>query len=164
MPVHGPRVYDRRMHVMPLPPRLKPVPPGAWVALTWCASTAFTFLARVRLPGETTANELVAAQFYRWDGLLILAVACVLALLGSTWLHRRPLTALTLLLAAAALLTINLAVGAIQPAEFLSVDLALYFIAAGRPAASESPPCPWRSPSWWPGRPCGCCADGASVR
>ncbi|WP_405879653.1 sensor histidine kinase [Streptomyces sp. NBC_01136] len=121
------------MHVTPLPPRLKHVPPGAWVALAWCASTAFTFLARIRLPGETSPNELAAAQFYRWDGLLILAVSCALALLGSMLLHRRPLTALTLLLTAAAFLTTNLAVGAIQLAQFLAVDLALYFIAAGRP-------------------------------
>ncbi len=133
MPVHGPRAYDRRMHAMPLPPRLKRVPPGVWVALAWCASTAFTFLARIRLPGEETANEFAAVQFYRWDGLLILAIACALALLGSMWLHRRPLRALALLLTAAAFLTTNLAAGAIQLAQFLAVDLALYFIAAGRP-------------------------------
>lgn len=133
MTADGPRAYDRRMHATPLPPRLKRVPPGAWVALAWCASTAFTFLARVRLPGEETPNELAAVQFYRWDGLLILTVACALALRGSGLLHRRPLTALTLLLTAAAFLTTNLAVGAIQLAQFLAVDLALYFIAAGRP-------------------------------
>ncbi|MFD9459585.1 sensor histidine kinase [Streptomyces sp. NPDC060027] len=121
------------MHVTPPLPPLKRVPPGAWVALAWCASTLFTFLARVRLPGETAANELVAAQFYRWDGLLFLAVACALALAGSRLLARRPLTAFTLLLAAAALITVNLAVGAIQLAQYLAVDIALYFIAAGRP-------------------------------
>ncbi len=133
MPVHGSRAYDRRMHAMPLPPRLKLVPPGAWVALAWSASTAFTFLARVRLPGEEAANELAATQFYRWDGLVVLTIACALALLGSMWLHRRPLGALALLLTAAAFLTINLAAVAIQLAQFLAVDLALYFIAAGRP-------------------------------
>lgn len=133
MPVHGPRAYDRRMHAMPLPPRLKLVPPGAWVALAWSASTAFTFLARVRLPGEEAANELAATQFYRWDGLVVLTIACALALLGSMWLHRRPLGALALLLTAAAFLTTNLAAVAIQLAQFLAVDLALYFIAAGRP-------------------------------
>lgn len=118
---------------MPLPPRLKLVPPGAWVALAWTASTAFTFLARVRLPGEEAANELAATQFYRWDGLVVLTIACALALLGSMWLHRRPLRSLALLLTAAAFLTINLAAVAIQLAQFLAVDLALYFIAAGRP-------------------------------
>ncbi|GAX50051.1 two-component sensor histidine kinase [Streptomyces olivochromogenes] len=133
MPLHGPRAYDRRMHAMPLPPRLKLVPPGAWVALAWSASTAFTFLARVRLPGEEAANEFAAVQFYRWDGLVVLTIACALALLGSMWLHRRPLRALGLLLTAAAFLTINLAAVAIQLAQFLAVDLALYFIAAGRP-------------------------------
>ncbi|MGW4974768.1 sensor histidine kinase [Streptomyces mirabilis] len=121
------------MHAMPLPPRLKLVPPGAWVALAWSASTAFTFLARVRLPGEEAANEFAAVQFYRWDGLVVLTIACALALLGSMWLHRRPLRALALLLTAAAFLTTNLAAVAIQLAQFLAVDLALYFIAAGRP-------------------------------
>jgi signal transduction histidine kinase len=121
------------MHAMPLPPRLKLVPSGAWVALAWSASTAFTFLARVRLPGEEAANELAATQFYRWDGLVVLTIACALALLGSMWLHRRPLGALALLLTAAAFLTTNLAAVAIQLAQFLAVDLALYFIAAGRP-------------------------------
>jgi signal transduction histidine kinase len=121
------------MHAMPLPPRLKLVPPGAWVALAWSASTAFTFLARVRLPGEEAANEFTAVQFYRWDGLVVLTIACALALLGSMWLHRRPLGALALLLTAAAFLTTNLAAVAIQLAQFLAVDLALYFIAAGRP-------------------------------
>lgn len=122
-----------RMHVTPSLPPLKRVPPGAWVALAWCASTVFTVLARIRLPGQGGPNELVAAQFYRWDGLLFLTVACVLALAGGVWLGRRPLTALTLLLAAAALLTVNLAVAAIQLAQYLAVDVALYFIAATRP-------------------------------
>ncbi|MFB7245171.1 two-component sensor histidine kinase [Streptomyces populi] len=121
------------MHVTPSLPSLRRVPPGAWVALAWCASTVFTFLARIRLPGQNGPNELAAAQFYRWDGMLFLTVACVLALAGSAWLGRRPRTALALLLAAGALLTTNLAVGAIQLAQYLAVDVALYFIAATRP-------------------------------
>ncbi|MFD5816189.1 sensor histidine kinase [Streptomyces sp. NPDC127038] len=120
------------MHVTPSLPPLKRVPPGAWVALAWCASTLFTVLARIRLPGQNGPNEVAAAQFYRWDGLLLFTVACVLALAGSAWLGRRPLAALTLLLAAGALFTTNLAVTAIQLAQYLAVDVALYFIAAGR--------------------------------
>ncbi|MEU6271629.1 histidine kinase [Streptomyces populi] len=120
------------MHVTPSLPSLRRVPPGAWVALAWCAGTVFTFLARIRLPGQNGPNELAAAQFYRWDGMLFLTVACVLALAGSAWLGRRPLTALALLLAAGALLTVNLAVGAIQLAQYLAVDVALYFVAATR--------------------------------
>ncbi|MET7984278.1 MULTISPECIES: histidine kinase [unclassified Streptomyces] len=120
------------MHVTPSIPPLKRVPPGVWVALAWSASTVFTYLARIRLPGEEAANEMAAVQFYRWDGLLFLAVACALALAGSLRLGRQPLTALTLLLAAAAALTTNLAVGAIQLAQYLAVDVALYFIAASR--------------------------------
>jgi signal transduction histidine kinase len=121
------------MHVTPPLPALKRVPPGAWVALAWCASTVFTFLARIRLPGEVAPSDFASVQFYRWDGLLFLAIACTLALVGSARLRRRPLNALALLLAAAGILTINLAVGAIQLAQFLAVDIALYFIAAGRP-------------------------------
>ncbi|MEV6014891.1 histidine kinase [Streptomyces sp. NPDC051997] len=120
------------MHVTPSLPPLKRVPPGAWVALAWCASTLFTVLARIRLPGQNGPNEMAAAQFYRWDGLTLFTVACVLALSGSAWLGRRPLAALTLLLAAGALFTTNLAVTAIQLAQYLAVDVALYFIAAGR--------------------------------
>ncbi|MEU0431425.1 histidine kinase [Streptomyces sp. NPDC006290] len=121
------------MHVTPPLPPLKRVPPGTWVALAWCASTLFTVLARIRLPGEETANEVAAAQFYRWDGMLFLTVACALALAGSLRLGHRPLNAFTLLLAAAGVLTINLAAGAIQLAQYLAVDIALYFIAAARP-------------------------------
>ncbi|MFC7264268.1 sensor histidine kinase [Streptomyces lutosisoli] len=118
------------MHVTPPLPLLKRVPPGAWVALTWCATAVFTFLARIRLPGEEAAEYQVAVQFYRWDGLVILALATALALAGSRLLSRRPLTALALLLTAAGFATTNLAVGAIQLSQFLAVDVALYFIAA----------------------------------
>ncbi|MFE1287022.1 sensor histidine kinase [Streptomyces sp. NPDC058751] len=121
------------MHVTPSLPSLRRVPPGAWVVLAWCASTVFTFLARIRLPGQSGPNELAAAQFYRWNGMLFLTVACGLALAGSAWLGRRPLAALSLLLAAGALFTVNLGVGAIQLAQYLAVDVALYFIAATRP-------------------------------
>ncbi|WP_369246467.1 sensor histidine kinase [Streptomyces sp. R41] len=121
------------MHVTPPLPLLKRVPPGAWVALTWCASAVFTFLARIRLPGEVTPDELAAAQFYRWDGLVILALATALALAGGRLLSRRPLGALAMLLAAAGFATMNLGVGAIQLTQFLAVDVALYFIAAARP-------------------------------
>ncbi len=130
--MHG-HTYDHRMHVTPPLPLLKRVPPGAWVAVAWCASAVFTFLARLRLPGEEAPSEQVAAQFFRWDGLLILAIACALALAAGRQLSRRPLTALALLLTAAAFVTTNLAVGAIQSAQFLAVDVALYFVAAGRP-------------------------------
>jgi signal transduction histidine kinase len=120
------------MHVTPPLPLLKRVPPGAWVALTWCATAVFTFLARIRLPGEEASEYQVAVQFFRWDGLVILALATALALAGGRLLPRRPLTALALLLAAAGFATMNLAVGAIQLSQFLAVDVALYFIAAAR--------------------------------
>ncbi|MFD4415152.1 sensor histidine kinase [Streptomyces sp. NPDC058476] len=121
------------MHVTPPLPLLKRVPPGAWVALAWCASAVFTFLARIRLPGEETPDEYAAVQFYRWDGLVILALATALAVAGGLLLTRRPLKALAMQLAAAGLATMNLAAGAIPLAQFVAVDVALYFIAAARP-------------------------------
>lgn len=48
----GRRRYDRRMHAMPPMPLLKRVQPSVWVALAWAAGAVFTFLVRLRLPGE----------------------------------------------------------------------------------------------------------------
>ncbi|MEU0572633.1 sensor histidine kinase [Nonomuraea sp. NPDC005983] len=121
------------MHVTPPLPLLKRVPPGAWAALTWCAGLAFTFLVRVRLPGEAASAVSAGALIYRWDGLAFLAVATALALAGSARLHHRPFQAMALLLAASALAPVPLGVVEIPLAQFLAVDVALYFIAATRP-------------------------------
>ncbi|MEV4683403.1 sensor histidine kinase [Streptomyces kurssanovii] len=107
-------------------------PPGVWTALAWCAGLVFTFLVRLRLPGEEEPLVLAGVVFYRWDGLTFLALATALALDGSRLLSRRPLAAVGRLLAAAVLGTIPLSVGEIPLAQFLAVDVALYFVAAAR--------------------------------
>ncbi|MGX6744559.1 sensor histidine kinase [Streptomyces xantholiticus] len=107
-------------------------PPGVWTALTWCAGLVFTFLIRLRLPGEEEPAVIAGVVLYRWDGLVFLALATALALDGSRLLSRRPLAAVGRLLAAAVTGTMPLSVGEIPLAQFLAVDVALYFIAAAR--------------------------------
>ncbi|WP_369236957.1 sensor histidine kinase [Streptomyces sp. R21] len=120
------------MHVTPSPPLplLKRVPPGVWVAATWCASTLFTLLTTFRLPGEYGPGQWPAAQLYRWDGLTFLALSTAMALNGGRILTRRPLRALALQLTAAGFVTTTLGVGGIPLTQFVAVDVALYFIAA----------------------------------
>ncbi|MED7924343.1 sensor histidine kinase [Nonomuraea sp. LP-02] len=120
------------MHVTPPSPPLKRVPPGAWTALAWWAGLVFTFLIRIRLPGESGPAKLAGHYFYQWDGLAFLVAATVLAHVAAVLLRRRPLPALGLLLAAAILACVPLGVAEIPLAQFLAVDVALYFIAAGR--------------------------------
>ncbi|MFI9720016.1 sensor histidine kinase [Streptomyces sp. NPDC052396] len=121
------------MHLTPPLPLIKRVPPGAWTALAWCACTALTYLARVRLPGEWGAEARPAAQLYRWDGLLFLALAAGAALWASVLLRRRPLAGLWLLFFAALLLTSNLGVGGFPLLQCLPVDVALCFLTAAQP-------------------------------
>lgn len=121
------------MPATPPPPLLKRVPPGAWTAFAWCAGTAFTYLTSVRLPGEMEPEHWPAVQLYRWDGLVLLVLASVLAVTATALLSRRPLTAVCLLLTAAVCETSNLAAVEIPLAQFLAVQTAVYFIAAGRP-------------------------------
>ncbi|MGW1720814.1 sensor histidine kinase [Streptomyces sp. NPDC002156] len=121
------------MPANPPPPLLKRVPPGAWTAFAWCAGTAFTYLTRIRLPGEYEPDHLPAIQLYRWDGVVLLLVATGLAFSAAALLSRRPLTAVGLLLTAAVAQTTTLAAVEIPLAQFLAVQTAVYFIAAGRP-------------------------------
>lgn len=117
----------------PVLPLLKRVPPGAWVATAWFAGMVLTLLTRVRLPGEEQASVLPGVLFYRWDGLLTHLLSTALLLAGCRWLTRRPLGAIAVLLAASALATMPLGVAEIPLAQFLAVDVALYFTAAARP-------------------------------
>ncbi|WP_436839066.1 histidine kinase [Nonomuraea angiospora] len=121
------------MQVTPPLPLLRRVPSGLWTALAWCAGLALTFLMRVRLPGEAEPAYSPGALLYRWDGLSFLIVATALVVAGSILLDRRPLPALTLLLAASAVACMPLGVAEIPAAQFLAVDAALYFIAATAP-------------------------------
>lgn len=121
------------MSATPAVPLLKRVPPGVWVAAAWCAGAVFTFLVRVRLPGETGSSVMPGVLFYRWDGLLTQVLAAGLLAGGCVLLERRPLGAVTLVLGAAVFATMPLGVGEIPLAQFLAPDAALYFIAATRP-------------------------------
>ncbi|THA29084.1 sensor histidine kinase [Streptomyces sp. A1277] len=117
----------------PLLPLLKRVPPGAWVAAAWYAGVVLTFLMRVRLPGEYEASVRPGVLYYRWDGLLTQLLSTALLMAGCLRLTRRPLPAMAMLLGAAALATMPLSVAEIPLAQFLAVDVALYFVAATRP-------------------------------
>ncbi|MDF5757676.1 sensor histidine kinase [Spongiactinospora sp. TRM90649] len=121
------------MDAVPPPPAFKRVPPGAWAMVAWCAGLAFTFLMRVRLPGEVAPSMTPGVLLYRWDGLLNLGLATATALVGAVSLSRRPLGSLAFLLAAAALASIPLSVAEIPMAQYLAVNVALYYIAATRP-------------------------------
>jgi signal transduction histidine kinase len=119
--------------VPPPQPLVKRVPPGAWIALVWCASTLFTLLTTFRLPGEIQPGHWPAAQLYRWDGLTFLAVSTALAVQAGRLLLRRPLLAVALTVLAAIAETITLGVGQLPMAQYLTVMVALYFIAATHP-------------------------------
>lgn len=121
------------MHAAASLPWLKRVPFGVWPVVAWCAGTAFTFLTRMELPGQDGPAVRAGVFLLRWDGLVLLALATALVVGGSLRLRERPLTALGLLLSAAALGTLPLGVGEIPLPQFLMVDVALYVIAATRP-------------------------------
>lgn len=63
----------------------------------------------------------------------MLAVATALAVAGGRRVPRRPLSAMGLLLAASVLATTPLGAGEIPLAQFLAVDVALYFVASTQP-------------------------------
>ncbi|MFC4534860.1 sensor histidine kinase [Sphaerisporangium dianthi] len=118
------------MRVTPPLPPLKRVPPGAWTVIAWWVGLVFTFLVRIGLPGESGPAEPAGMIFFRWDGLVFLAAATVPAHFAGVLLRRRPLTALGSLLASAVLACVPLSVAEIPLAQFLAVDVALYFVAA----------------------------------
>ncbi|WP_405612448.1 sensor histidine kinase [Streptomyces sp. NBC_01508] len=121
------------MHAMPPMPLLKRVEPSVWVALAWVAGMVFTFLVRLRLPGEEEPAVLAGVLFFRWDGLIMLALATALVAAGGRRLSGRPLGAMALLLAGSVLATTPLSVGEIPLAQFLAIDVALYFVASAQP-------------------------------
>ncbi|WP_285569899.1 sensor histidine kinase [Actinoallomurus iriomotensis] len=111
-------------------PLFRRIPPDVWTILAWCAGTVFTFLIRLRLPGESVASMNTGVIFYRWDGLTMLIMATALTLAGSRLLFRRPIAAIVLVLAGSVIGTLPLSVGAIPVPQFLAVDVALCFVAA----------------------------------
>lgn len=121
------------MHAMPPMPLLKRVQPSVWVALAWAAGAVFTFLIRFRLPGEEVPGVVAGVVFFRWDGLIMLAVATCMVVAGARRVSGRPLWSMVLLLGASVLGTTPLSVGEIPLAQFLAVDVALFFIASAQP-------------------------------
>ncbi|GAB3154478.1 sensor histidine kinase [Microbispora hainanensis] len=103
------------------------------MVLAWFGGMAFTFLMRLQLPGEWYPAARPAAQFFRWDGLVNMAMATALALACGALLRRRPVPALVLVLAASALGTLPLGEAEIPLAQFLAAEVAVFFIAAERP-------------------------------
>ena len=136
MPWPGRAVYDRRMDAAPGPPLLKRVPPGWWIALSWCAAVAYVFSSLVLTPppgGPLWHRELLGLAIVRsnlsWPGLAMSGVVALSAILLRRW----PLPALALLLAAA--IAEAMAAAALQIASLLipPASVAVGFIAATRP-------------------------------
>jgi signal transduction histidine kinase len=125
------------MDAAPRPPLLKRVPPGGWMAISWCAAIAYTSAPLVLTPPSGASlwqSELLGLQMIvsniGWAGPAMSAVVALSAGLLRHW----PLPALGLLLAAAIT-----AASALQPAasdaSFLiaPAGVAVGFIAATRP-------------------------------
>ncbi|NED93457.1 hypothetical protein G3I76_77170, partial [Streptomyces sp. SID11233] len=81
-------------------PLVKRLPPGLWTALAWLVAALYPIVEYVVLPRGSGYS-----LSYPEDGLdapaakALLALACALALTGSTLLRRRPLPAYVLVLA-----------------------------------------------------------------
>ncbi|WP_406861671.1 sensor histidine kinase [Streptomyces sp. HUAS MG47] len=114
----------------PLVTRLSP---GEWAAVVWCVGLTLTILARLRLPGESEPQYRAGSQLFRWDGPVLFGLATALTVYGCYLLHRRPLRALALMLLGSVTATSQLSVSEIPMAQFVTVDLALYAIAAAHP-------------------------------
>lgn len=117
----------------PPPPLLKRVSPAGWTAIVWTASTLFTLLTTVRLPGESVPSQWPAAQLYRWDGLSFLAVSTALAFQAGRLLQRRPLLATTLAILAGVFETTTLGVDLLPMNQYLTTMVVLYFVAVAHP-------------------------------
>ncbi|WPO69823.1 MULTISPECIES: sensor histidine kinase [unclassified Streptomyces] len=121
-------------------PRLSPlkrIPPGVWTGAAWCAAALYPlFLSPSIAAGATAAPSGALASLW---GQLFLALAAVLALSGCALLVHRPWPGFALLLAGAGAFTAAWRQWEIPPPQFLSVDVALAYVAAGRPRRSSLP-------------------------
>jgi signal transduction histidine kinase len=120
----------------PRPPLLKRVPPGGWMAISWCAVVAYTWSSLVLNPppgGPLWHRELLGLGIVRsnlsWPGLAMCGVVVLSAVLARRWL----LSALALLLACA--IAEATAAASLQIASLLiaPAGVAVGFIAATRP-------------------------------
>jgi len=134
------------MLATPTFPRLKHLTPGMWVALTWCAVTVYTFVSFVPLPAKEFPTFINTENSDDWwsatshqgpTHLPVLFLAGVIAIAAAMLLHRRPLPAFALLLAAS-LAAASTHTATVQSAmdlpveNYLAADVALGFIAAHR--------------------------------
>lgn len=105
---------------------VKRVPAGVWMAVIWYPSTAISLRGYVGLPGMP--HGLPPLTPADW---LLVAAAAVMALAGCRLLHRRPLPALGLMIAAS--IAVALAVNSqIAGLHFVAIDVALGYIVATR--------------------------------
>ncbi|MEU8034120.1 sensor histidine kinase [Streptomyces sp. NPDC049099] len=128
---------------------LKRVPPGVWATLTWCVCAATAYTTRMSdgnprpvmqcFPPEGMDRQARCRLFLVADpdgtpgGTWFLAAGFVLVLAGGVLLHRRPLAGVALLLAGSAAGTAGLHVARLPFLQFLSADVALFFVAVTRP-------------------------------
>jgi signal transduction histidine kinase len=122
------------MHDAPRPPLLKRVPPGGWLAISWCAVIAYVLGPLMRFPlGLPLWHQvLLHQQILSWASLAMCGVVALSAVLLRRW----PLPALGLLLAAAiAAASAPQTAQSIASASFLipPAGVAVGFIAVTRP-------------------------------
>jgi signal transduction histidine kinase len=103
------------------------VPPGAWTAVIWCASTVWSVRAFLGLPAMPHVPWSLKPAVW-----LLLAVATALAVAGSALLRRRPLPALGLLLAGSLVAALARHSPTISLAHYCAADVALGIIVATR--------------------------------
>jgi signal transduction histidine kinase len=122
------------MRSTPRLPLLRRLPPGAWIAVTWCALTIYPVIEYVALPQHNSVT-----YSYPRNGLdspraqALMAAATVLALAGCVLVRRRPLSAFVLLVAATVGTTLAWRQTEIPPTQVLPLAVALGFITALHP-------------------------------
>jgi signal transduction histidine kinase len=122
------------MRATPRLPLLKRVPPGAWLAVTWCVVTIYPVIQYVVLPPRNSVTYT-----YPRNGLdppwaqALMALATALALAGCALVRRRPRTGFLLLIAATVATTLAWRQTEIPPIQFVSLAVAAGFIAALHP-------------------------------
>jgi signal transduction histidine kinase len=106
----------------PPPPLLGRVLPGMWMVASWCATTAYTIISALMLPGPGPFPILLRLRLVPEDmtalPMIVLATAAVV-MLSAVLLRRRPLPALALLLVGA------IAAAMMAPASIANIYLQL---------------------------------------
>lgn len=120
-------------------PRLSPlkrIPPGIWTGAAWCAAALYPLVTSPSVaPGATASRDGLTPLW----GQLFLALGTATALAGCALLVRRPWPGFALLLAGTGAFTAAWRQWEIPPLQFLSVDVAVAFVAATHPRRSSLP-------------------------